>query len=103
MQAAYDSGDRATLSELMTPEMYAEVARELDTRAAHTPTEVVTLVADLVEVTTEGGSHWASVRYSGMLKEDGEPVPKPIDEAWNLTKPVDGSTGWLLAGIQQYA
>jgi len=28
-------------------------------------------------------------------------LPKEFDEIWNLSKPVDGSTGWLLAGIQQ--
>ena len=26
---------------------------------------------------------------------------EPFDEVWNLVKPVDGSTGWLVAGIQQ--
>lgn len=103
MQSAYDSADRTTLSELTTPEMYAEIARELAGRGTHRPTEVVTVNAELVEVVTEGGTHWASVRYTGMVKEDGEPVAKPIDEAWNLAKPVDGSSGWLLAGIQQYA
>ena len=30
-------------------------------------------------------------------------MPKAFDEMWNLVKPVDGSSGWLLAGIQQYA
>ena len=25
----------------------------------------------------------------------------PFDEMWHMTKPRDGSTGWILAGIQQ--
>ena len=25
----------------------------------------------------------------------------PFEEIWNLQKPADGSSGWLLAGIQQ--
>jgi len=103
MQAAYDAGDRAALAELMTPGMLADAARELDGRGEHRPTEVVTIDADVLEVTTEGGAHWASVRYTGLVREDGEPVAKPVDEVWNLTKPTDGSSGWLLAGIQQYA
>jgi predicted lipid-binding transport protein (Tim44 family) len=103
MQAAYDAGDRAALAELMTPEMFADAARELAGRGEHRPTEVVTIDADVLEVTTEGRSHWASVRYSGLVREDGEPAAKPVDEVWNLTKPTDGSSGWLLAGIQQYA
>ena len=87
----------------MTPEMFAEVSRELGARGEHKPTEVVSLDAGVLEVTTEGASHWASVRYTGLVREDGEANPKPIDEVWNLTKPVDGSSGWLLAGIQQTA
>jgi predicted lipid-binding transport protein (Tim44 family) len=103
LQAAYDTGDRSTLSDVMTPEMYAEVGRDLSTRHEQRPTEIVTLDAEVLEVTTEDDSHWASVRYTGLLREDGEPLPKPIDEVWNLTKPVTGKSGWLLAGIQQVA
>jgi len=33
------------------------------------------------------------------LKENGEPTE--IKEIWNLVKPKEGKTGWLLAGIQQ--
>ncbi len=57
--------------------------------------------ADVVEVVTEGNMHWASVRYSGKLREDGTVMPSAFNEMWNLRKPVDGSSGWLLAGIQQ--
>ena len=103
LQAAYDSGDRAMMAEVMTPGMFAEVSRELAARGEHKPTEVVSLDAGVLEVTTEGDNHWASVRYTGLLREDGEANPKPLDEVWNLTKPVDGSSGWLLAGIQQTA
>ena len=103
LQAAYDTADRDTMAQVMTPEMFAEVSRELGARGEHKPTEVVSLNAGVLEVSTEGSSHWASVRYTGLLREDGESNPKPIDEVWNLTKPVDGSSGWLLAGIQQTA
>ena len=103
LQAAYDSADRATLADVMTPQMYDEVSRQLDTRFGHHPTEIEALSADVLEVATEGNAHWASVRYTGRVREDGEPTAKSIDEVWNLTKPVDGSTGWLLAGIQQTA
>jgi len=103
LQAAYDAADRGALAEVMTPEMYDEACRELAARGEHRPTEVVSLNAGVLEVTTEGENHYASVRYTGLVREDGESNPKPIDEVWNLTKPVDGSSGWLLAGIQQIA
>jgi predicted lipid-binding transport protein (Tim44 family) len=101
LQAAYDRGDRALLRDVTTPEMYAEIARDLDARATQLPTEVVRLDPEILEVTTEGDKHWASVRFTGLTREDGANVPQPFDEIWNLVKPVDGSSGWLLAGIQQ--
>jgi predicted lipid-binding transport protein (Tim44 family) len=101
LQEAYDKGDRSLLSDVMTAEMYREIAREIDTRGSHTPTEVVSLEAEILEVTTEGNEHWASVRFHGLLREDGAREAQPFDEVWNLVKPVDGSSGWLLAGIRQ--
>ena len=103
LQAAYDAGEHDAMAQVMTPELHSAVVRELEARGAHKPTEVVALNAGVLEVTTEGRSHWASVRYTGLVREDGDATPKPIDEVWNLTKPVDGSSGWLLAGIQQTA
>jgi predicted lipid-binding transport protein (Tim44 family) len=101
LQAAYDRGDRAALADVMTPELFAEISRDLDARTSHVATEVVRLDPEIVDVTTEAGEHWASVRFTGLLREDGANAAKPFDEMWNLVKPVDGSSGWLLAGIRQ--
>lgn len=101
LQAAYDAGDRALLADVMTPELFAEVAKDLDARRSQVPTEVVALNPEIAEVTTEGDQHWASVRFSGLIREDGATYPRPFDEMWNLVKPADGSSGWLLAGIRQ--
>jgi predicted lipid-binding transport protein (Tim44 family) len=101
LQAAYDTGDREALGDLLTPEMLLEVMRDQDTGAARAATEVVTLAAEVLEVATEGDRHWASVRFTGTMREGTGTAPAPFDEVWNLSKPVDGKTGWLLAGIQQ--
>ncbi len=102
LQAAYDAGDRKALAAVMTPEMIDEILRELDNGAQRQPTRVETLDAEVFDVETQGDRHWASVRFTGTLREaDGAPVA--FDEVWNLTKPADGSSGWLLAGIQQLA
>jgi len=102
LQAAYDAGDRKALSDVMTPEMIDEILRELDNGTQRRPTKVETLGAEVFEVETKGDQHWASVRFTGTLREDGG-APVAFDEVWNLTKPADGSSGWLLAGIQQLA
>jgi predicted lipid-binding transport protein (Tim44 family) len=101
LQAAYDQADRQALSEVMTPEMFAEVTQEIADRGTHEPTEVMQLDAEVLSASTEGDRHWMSIRFHGMLREDGTVLPKAFDEVWNLTKPVKGSSGWLLAGIQQ--
>ena len=101
LQRAYDNADADALRDVMTPDMFAEVSKDLASRGTHHPTEIVTLNAEIMEVVTEGDAHWASVRFTGLLREDKAPTPSSFDEVWNLTKPVDGNTGWLLAGIQQ--
>jgi predicted lipid-binding transport protein (Tim44 family) len=100
LQLANDSGNVDELREVATPEMYAVLAEDLRSRGAQ-HTDVVTLNADLLEVATEGDRHWASVRFSGLVSEVPGAAPAGFEEVWNLVKPVDGSSGWQLAGIQQ--
>jgi predicted lipid-binding transport protein (Tim44 family) len=102
LQAAHDAGDRKMLAEYATPEMYAQLTSDLDSGAPRQATVIVTLQAEVLEVATEGDRHWASVHFTGTLQEGGA-AASAFDEIWNLTKPVDGSSGWLLAGIQQPA
>lgn len=102
MQTANDAGNVGEISEFTTPEMYEALRADIDARGgAKQFTDVVTLNADLLEVVTEGNKHWASVRFSGLVREIPGQAPTSFEEVWNLAKPVDGSTGWLLAGIQQ--
>jgi predicted lipid-binding transport protein (Tim44 family) len=101
LQAAHDARDRKALANVMTPKMFAEIAADLEASPPSAPTEIISLDVQVLDVTTERGDYWASVRYSGQLREDGMALPGTIDEVWHLTKPVDGSSGWLLAGIQQ--
>ncbi|MEO8133972.1 MAG: Tim44-like domain-containing protein [Betaproteobacteria bacterium] len=101
LQDAYDKGDTAALRDVMTPDMFTEVSRDLAGRGMHQPTEIVTLNGEILEVTTEKDMHWASVKFTGLLREDGVTIAQPFDEVWNLQKPVSGDSGWQLAGIQQ--
>jgi predicted lipid-binding transport protein (Tim44 family) len=45
--------------------------------------------------------HVASVRFTGMIREEEQAPAQNFSEIWVLTKPLAGSQGWLLAGIQQ--
>lgn len=99
LQVANDSGRLDEIREFTTREMFDEL--RADAQGAHQPTDVVALNADLLELATERDQHWASVRFSGMVRETPGTEPVGFEEVWNLVKPADGSSGWLLAGIQQ--
>ncbi len=99
LQLANDAGRLDEIREFTTREMYEELRRDLPAGAQQT--DVVALNADLVELATERGEHWAAVRFSGMVRETPETEAVGFEEVWNLVKPADGSSGWLLAGIQQ--
>jgi predicted lipid-binding transport protein (Tim44 family) len=103
LQEAHDLRNRTALADVMTPEMFAEVARDLDGVTAGPAAEVVTLEGELLEVETEVDRHWASIRFTGTMRERAGGATSTFDEIWNLSKPSDGSSGWLLAGIQQPA
>jgi predicted lipid-binding transport protein (Tim44 family) len=101
LQEANDRGDLSTMRDVMTPGLYQEIEAQLRERgSAAQKIEVVTLQADVVEVVTQGAQYIASVRFSGTIREDAG-QPESFGEVWHLEKPASGSSGWLLAGIQQ--
>jgi predicted lipid-binding transport protein (Tim44 family) len=102
LQMANDRGSLEEIREFTTPEMFETLSRDLGERGgAAQQTDITGLQAELLEVATEGDQHWASVRFSGVVRESPDAAPQDFSEVWNLAKPADGSTGWLLAGIQQ--
>ncbi len=102
LQVANDQGQADEIREFTTNEMFEELKKDLVERGpASQETDVVGLNAELLEVATEGDKHWASVRFSGTVRETPGTAPAAFEEVWNLVKPRDGSSGWLLAGIQQ--
>jgi predicted lipid-binding transport protein (Tim44 family) len=102
LQIANDRGDLDELREFTSDELFEELKKDVLARGnARQQTDVLALNADLLEVVTEGDRHWASVRFSGTLRESPSDAPTGFEEVWNLAKPVNGSQGWQLAGIQQ--
>lgn len=102
LQAANDAGNLDDIREFTTPEMYAEIKLDIDDRhGARQHTDVVTLEAEVLEVVSEANRHVASVRFYGMIREEKDGPAERFDEVWNLVKPLDGSRGWQVAGIQQ--
>jgi predicted lipid-binding transport protein (Tim44 family) len=102
LQVANDRGDISNIRELVTDEMYTHLKQDVDERrGARQHTDVVTLDAALLELVTESGMHLASIRFSGLIREEEGQAPQQFEEIWNLQKPESGDAGWMLAGIQQ--
>ena len=103
LQAAWDKGDTNDIREFTTPEVFAEMRLQLSERTQADYTDVVSLDAELLGIETTATDYLASVRFTGMVKPARDALAEPLNEVWNLSKPVSGSAGWLLAGIQQVA
>jgi predicted lipid-binding transport protein (Tim44 family) len=103
LQAANDAKDLDDIRDYTTPEMYAELAMQLEERGdAPQKTEVVSFDASLVEAVVEGNYEIASVRYSGSIRESSDALAEPFDEVWHVKKKAnDPKAPWLIAGIQQ--
>jgi predicted lipid-binding transport protein (Tim44 family) len=101
LQGAWDQSSLADLEEFTTPDMFITLTHELRARHGATKSEIVTLDATLLGIEDSSADHLASVRFTGTLRQGTE--LEQFDEVWNLCKPLDGKTGWLLAGIQQLA
>ena len=102
LQAANDAGNLDDIRQFTTPEMFAELKVEMAERGgASQKTDVVSIHAQVMEVEEDADGYVVSVRFTGVIKTDiGEP-DESFDEVWHLTKLRQGSTGWVLSGIQQ--
>lgn len=105
LQAAWDKSDIATLRSMMTDEMLSEIQSQLSERekiqtSSAIQTEVAMLEAQLLGIEELPSGYMASVEFSGMIREDAASGPAPFREVWNMTKSKDGSSGWLVAGLQ---
>lgn len=104
LQAANDRGDMDDLKTFTMPEIFAELQMQYEERGrAAQFTDVAQLDADLLDVATEEGLYIASVYFHGLIREAEGAEAQAFGEIWHLAKPVDGSFGWRIVGIQQSA
>lgn len=102
LQAANDAGNLEDIREFTSPEMFAEIKLGMGERGnAKQETDVAQLNAEVLDVAEEASRYVVSVRFTGLISEEAGAPAAPFDEIWHMTKPRDGSRGWVLAGIQQ--
>jgi predicted lipid-binding transport protein (Tim44 family) len=102
LQQAHDRRELSAIRDFLTPELYRDIEAEVKAAGA-TPqtTDIVTLNAEVLDVTTENAMHIVSVRFSGLIREEAGAEAQPFSEVWHLEKPTNGRSGWLVSGIQQ--
>jgi predicted lipid-binding transport protein (Tim44 family) len=114
IQAAWSNEDTNRLGQLVTPEMVAYFARDLEQNRARNVINKVSdtklLQGDLAEAWREGDTDYASVamrfslidrtldRASGRLVEGSE-QPTEITEVWTFMRP--RGRDWELSALQQ--
>ena len=103
LQAAWDQADFRDIREYTAPQLFAELKRERDAMGdAPNYTEVVTLNAELVSVRRDADQVVASVRFSGLIREDESAPAKPLNEIWHVAHDWNTVEGdWFITGIQQ--
>ncbi len=99
IQKVWDSGDVSSLRNFLTDDLMKELQAQMTGRTGTNHTEVVLLNAEMLGIEQVTDGNLASVRFSGMLREQAGAEAFRFEEVWNLFKPEQG--GWLLAGIQQ--
>jgi len=105
LQDAWDKSDINNLRAMMTDDMLSEIKTQLAERESHTgagvnKTDVQMLEAKLLGIEELADVYMASVEFSGMIREDASAGASPFREVWNMTKPRNGTGGWLVAGVQ---
>jgi len=102
LQKAWDQGDLVALREFTTPDMFATIQQDLAGRTdTSNQTDVVTINAQLIGIETADAHYFCSIQFSGMIREQVGAPASDFSEIWNLSKPVEGPGGWVLAGISQ--
>ena len=103
LQDANDRGDLNDIREFVTPEMFAEISLQIQERAGKpNKTEVMTLNADIADVVTDGDLVIASVRFTGLIREDANAPDEAFSEIWHIQKSESQpNAAWFIAGIQQ--
>ncbi len=105
LQAANDARDLNDIREYTTPEVFAEISLQLQERGDKPQkTDIVSLNAEMADVVTEGDLIIASVRFSGLIREEENGAAEPFNEIWHVRKSQSQPNAcWFIAGIQQVA
>jgi predicted lipid-binding transport protein (Tim44 family) len=102
LQSAWDRNEQGDLFELTTPEMFAQIKKDLEARGRQpSRTDVTQLDVEVLGVENNADETLVSMRFYGQMREDNAEMAQPFQEVWNMVRDAHGDQAWRLAGIQQ--
>jgi predicted lipid-binding transport protein (Tim44 family) len=101
LQAAWDAADLDALARLTTGPLFQDLREQLRGRGAGlNRTDVLTLQAQLLLFEELAGAWFASVEFSGLIRERSEAGAAPFRELWMMARPKSDDGAWQLHGVQ---
>ena len=101
LQAAWDRQDWDEIATYTSPELLEELKSERNKLDAQQHTEVVSVMAELVNFIDNGDHVIASLNFYGWLREDAEETTE-FNEVWHLSRDMNADNAdWLIVGIEQ--
>lgn len=102
LQVAWDKNDFNSIRRFTTPGMYAALRQQaLQPGRLARHTDVVQLFGTLLGVRVLDREYVASVSFEGLMKPLPDASAEPFSEIWHITRPLAGTKGWALAGIEK--
>jgi predicted lipid-binding transport protein (Tim44 family) len=103
LQAAWDRSDFRDIREYTSPGLFAELKRERESLGdAPNDTEVVSLNAELLGLRRDDDRVIASIRFTGLIREEATASANALDEIWHVEHAWNTASGdWIIVGVQQ--
>ena len=102
LQKAWDAVDVSEVQAYCTPELFAEIQKEMQgMQPGDNVTVVDTLDAEIADMAIDGEHFVVSIRFSGFIQESVDESAHAFNEVWHIRRDASDQGNWLVAGIQQ--
>lgn len=104
LQQVWDTQEWDEIAEYTSIELLHLLQAERARHAADQHTEVVSVMAELVNFIDEGDHVVASIHFYGWMREERDGETAEFSEIWHLNRDMRGQGGnWVIVGIEQSA
>jgi predicted lipid-binding transport protein (Tim44 family) len=102
LQKAWDVSDWDEIASYTTPELFAELKAQRARFPERQHTEVVSVMADLINFIDEQHQVIVSLHFYGWLREDEHSGTTEFSEIWHLSRDMSvDNADWFIVGIEQ--